>query len=148
MYYTLIYRDTRRGDAKLQKFKHSLFNLLCLLRSGYPLEVRLSPAPVHYAGCVQVKYAGIWGDVGRFRWDQEDGRVVCRQLGYQDVLTALWGCSVLLTEKGNVVTWLDNVQCVGNESYLTNCTHEQQRSRSSLGYDAGVVCQTGSQIGT
>lgn len=120
----------------------------CILFSGYPLKVRLSHAPVQYAGCVEVEYAGIWGDVGMFRWDHEDGRVVCRQLGYQDVLTVMWRCSFKLARVSNVVTWFDNVQCIGNESSLTNCTLERQRYRSSFGYDAGVVCQNKSQTGT
>lgn len=111
----------------------------------YPLDVRLSYAPVHYAGCVEVNYAGIWGDVGMFRWDREDGRVVCRQLGYQDVLTVLWRCNNWLGGKPNVVTWMDTVQCTGNESSLTNCTHEWQTYRSSFRFDAGVVCQNRSQ---
>ncbi len=126
----------------------NLPNLLCLIFLGFPLEARLSHTPFHYAGCVEVKYAGVWGDVGMFRWDQEDGRVICRQLGYQDVLTVLWRCSAWLARISNVVTWIDNVQCVGNESYLTNCTHGFQRFRSSFGYDAGVVCQNTSQTGT
>ena len=112
------------------------------------MDVRLSYAPVHYAGCVEVKYAGIWGDVGMFRWGPEDGRVVCRQLGYQDVLTVLWRCNNLLGGKSSVVTWIDTVQCIGNESSLTNCTHKWQTYRSSFGIDAGVVCQNRSQTGT
>lgn len=142
-----IKRAKIQHDQDKDNSEHNLSNFPCILSSGYPLEVRLSYFPVQYAGCVEVKYAGIWGDVGMFHWDQEDGRVVCRQLGYQDVLTVIWRCSYWQAGEHNVVTWLDNVQCIGNESSLTNCTLERQTYRSSLGYDAGVVCQNKSQTG-
>ncbi|KAJ7388653.1 hypothetical protein OS493_036507 [Desmophyllum pertusum] len=40
---------------------------------------------------------------------------------------------------------MDNVQCIGNESSLTNCTHDLQTLRRSIGFDAGVVCENGSE---
>lgn len=138
----------RRHKCQLEAILNTISQYFALfIFWGYPLDVRLSYGP-HYAGCVEVNYAGIWGDVGMFRWDQADGRVVCRQLGYQDVLTVLWRCSIWLVGKSNVVTWIDTVRCTGNESSLTNCTHEWQTYRSSFGFDAGVVCQNRSQTGT
>ena len=111
------------------------------------MPLRLSYAPVPYAGCVEVEYAGVWGDIGPFGWDQADSRVVCRQLGYRDALTVFWRCRAFLNDSYNVVTWVDNVHCRGNESSLDNCSRELQTYRSSLGYDAGVVCKRETEPG-
>ena len=94
-----------------------------------------------------MKYAGVWGDVGQYRWDRKDGRVVCRQLGYRDVVTVLFRCRAILLSKYNAVTWMDNVRCHGSESSLTNCSHEWLTYRSSWGFDAGVVCRNETKPG-
>ena len=94
-----------------------------------------------------MKYAGVWGDVGQFRWDRKNGRVACRQLGYEDVATVLWRCRSILKRKFSAVTWMDDVHCHGNESSLTNCSHQWQTFRSSFGLDAGVVCKNKSELG-
>lgn len=94
-----------------------------------------------------MKYTGVWGDVGMYRWNRKNGRVVCRQLGYPDIVTVLWRCRVILLKRYSAVTWMDDVRCKGDESYLTNCSHDSQTLRSSLGFDAGVVCKNETQAG-
>ena len=38
--------------------------------------------PVANAGGVEICINGVWGTVSGFNWDDNDARVVCRQLGY------------------------------------------------------------------
>ena len=94
-----------------------------------------------------MKFAGVWGDVGQFYWNRKNSRVVCRELGYQDVVTVVWRCSATLKSNYYTVTWMDNVRCYGNESSLTNCTHRWQTFRGALGRDAGVFCTNGTEKG-
>lgn len=94
-----------------------------------------------------MKYAGVWGDVGQFSWNRKNSRVVCRELGHQDVLTVVWRCSATLKSNYYTVTWMDNVRCYGNESSLANCTHRWQTFRSASGRDAGVFCTNGTEKG-
>ena len=111
------------------------------------MPLRLTYTPVPYAGCVEVEYAKVWGDIGSFGWDQADSRVVCKELGYRDVLAVFWGCRAILKKSYSVVTWVDNVRCRGNERSLNNCSREFQTYRSSLGFDAGVVCKRETEPG-
>ena len=71
------------------------------------------------------------------RWDNNDAEVVCRQLGYSGgtaVKYAAYG-------QGAEPTWLDNVECIGFEPALTECTSNPWGDENcSHGEDASVVC--------
>lgn len=50
------------------------------------VEIRLVGGKHSYEGRVQVYYKGKWKSVCDHKWDRKAGRVVCRMLGYPDVL--------------------------------------------------------------
>ena len=89
---------------------------------------------------MEVFYNGTWGTICDDGWDIDDAKVVCRQLGYVRAVRALKGSDV---PDGSGKIWLDDVACVGNEEYLSDC------SKNVLGYhnckhneDAGVECSS------
>ena len=64
--------------------------------------------------------------------------MVCRQLGYSDaeeaILEAEFGA-------GSGRIWLDDVECIGNESYLSNCSFPGWGvANCTHSSDAGVIC--------
>ena len=78
-----------------------------------------------------------FNDHDNSRWGREDAAVVCRQLGYsggEPVHNGRFG-------SGNGFIWLDNVECYGDETRLTNCIHNGW-GVSNCGHheDAGVIC--------
>jgi deleted-in-malignant-brain-tumors protein 1 len=91
-------------------------------------------------GRVEVFYNETWGTICGDRWDINDARVVCRQLGYQDqnAVKALQGSQVV---HGTGRIWLDEVACSGREQNLGSCLHGGWGSHDcSHSEDAGVEC--------
>jgi hypothetical protein len=92
-------------------------------------------------GRVEVLHNGQWGTICDDRWDINDARVVCRQLGYNNAVKALQGGNV---PDGTGQIWLDEVSCTGSEQSLTNCSHSGWGTHNCGHHeDAGVECLTG-----
>ena len=107
--------------------------------------VRLaSSASSPSSGRVEVRYKGIWGTICDYSWDLQDANVVCRQLGYDGALfvprRAIFG-------RGAGQIWLSRVQCLGNETSISQCRHMgwgvHYCQHSS---DASVVCRPAGKV--
>ena len=96
-------------------------------------------------GRVEIFHDGTWGTVCDDNWDIKDAAVVCRMLGFKFAWTAIsFGVSV--TEQdvelyGTGPIWLDDVNCIGNESSLSECSHNGWLVHNCEHLeDAGVLC--------
>ncbi|KAM9365708.1 uncharacterized protein marco [Pholidichthys leucotaenia] len=101
--------------------------------SGRELMVRLVPG--NNRGRVEVKYNNEWGTVCDDRFDNLDGIVICKMLGFKAVQ------STYTAESGSGKIWLDELQCTGKETDIFDCPH------STIGVndcshreDVGVHC--------
>ena len=103
-------------------------------------QVRLVGGNGVTTGHVEVYYYNTWGTVFRHGWDLNDATVVCRELGFPGAISSSCCAAV---RQGNRPIWLYNVQCTGNETSLSSCSHELEGSYYSFyySYDAGVSCQ-------
>ena len=89
---------------------------------------------------MEISYNGQWGTVCDDRWDYNDAKVACRQLGYAYALRALQGRYV---PDGTGQIWLDEVGCTGTEQSLSNCSHDGWGTNDcSHSEDAGVECSS------
>lgn len=95
-----------------------------------------------HQGRVEVFYNGTWGTVCHSHWDLKDGKVVCRQLGFEGAIRMAYYSEF---GRGNGVIWMYLVNCRGHESSLQRCYHHGwgQTSTCSHYSDAGVVCIPG-----
>lgn len=95
-------------------------------------------------GRVEVFYNGTWGTVCDNGWDLTDANVVCRELGLGLAVKALTS-SAFGMGKGKI--WMDDVQCIGSERLLAECTHRGwEKSYCDHSKDVGVVCNSGNEI--
>ncbi|KAM4026452.1 macrophage receptor MARCO isoform 2-T2 [Anomaloglossus baeobatrachus] len=86
-------------------------------------------------GRVEVKHNGEWGTICDDSWDMNDGKVVCRMLGYARVVTTFTATA------GTGKILLDDVDCSGNEASLLDCRKSNWEAHNcSHSEDAGVEC--------
>lgn len=98
--------------------------------------VRLSEGVFSHKGLVQVYRSRTWGWICNQGWDKQDADVVCRELGFTKA-SMVYGS---LKDKGGVI-WMKNIQCIGNETSLVLCDHEDWKKYSCTnGQLAGVEC--------
>ena len=96
------------------------------------------------AGRVEVFFSGTWGTICGDYWDLPDANVVCHQLGYDGALRAVRNAAL---GQGTGQIWLDDVQCVGNETSISQCNHLGLGVHNCGHYkDAGVVCRPAGNV--
>ena len=99
-----------------------------------------------FEGRVEIYRVGAWGTICDDGWDNNDAKVVCKQLGYAGV-ESVHVKSYFGEGRGQI--WLDDLACYGNETHLGRCLHNGWGSHDCTHKkDAGVVCQIGSDYFT
>ena len=100
--------------------------------------VRLADGDTIYEGRVEVYYNGEWGTVCDNGWDLNDAEVVCRELGFGPATTAT---REAYHGPGSGQIWLEELNCVGTELTIRNCSHSGWGIHNcSHNEDAGVNC--------
>ncbi|NXL53168.1 DMBT1 protein, partial [Podilymbus podiceps] len=103
-----------------------------------PMALRLVDGPNRCAGRVEVLQQQQWGTVCDDDWDLRDAEVVCWQLGCGAAVAAP---GLAHFGRGRDPIWLDEVNCTGTESALSECKAKLKGvHRCHHGEDAGVVC--------
>ena len=105
--------------------------------------VRLVDGPTKYEGRVEVYHNLEWGIVCDNGWDLNDAQVVCNELGYGRAITAsnnsFYGSGIYYRK-----VWLDDLNCVGTEGTIANCSHRGWNVHNCKHFDtAGAKCTKG-----
>ena len=110
----------------------------------HQFTVRLVNGPTQYEGRVEVYYNGEWGTVCDHGWDLNDAQIVCNELGLGH---AIFAAHNAFYGQGDGQIWFRNVECVGTESTIGNCSHMPIQWEPFYfcdhSKDAGVKCVSG-----
>ncbi|XP_078613732.1 neurotrypsin-like [Branchiostoma floridae x Branchiostoma japonicum] len=122
-----------------QEFDGNMMQLADL-KEVSTIPVRLAGADSNdHQGRVEVFYDGQWGTICDDSWGIEEANVVCRQLGFPQAKEATTSASS--RDAGTGTIWLDDVNCLGNETSLSQCAHRDWGDHNCKHEeDAGVVC--------
>ena len=91
-------------------------------------------------GRVEICLDNQWGTVCDDFWDGAEARVVCRQLGYADTLDSIPYRGAYFGP-GLAPIHLDDLNCVGTEATLLQCSHAGLGVHNCENLeDAGVLC--------
>ncbi|XP_048257786.1 deleted in malignant brain tumors 1 protein-like [Haliotis rufescens] len=122
--------------------KGMCFRLVCLaalLVNAVGQTIRLVSPLNNGVGRLEVYYNGSWGTVCDDDFVQGDAMVACRQLGqYEPGMTPTY---IDEFGFGSGTIWLDDLDCTGNESSLSDCPHVGWGSSNCKHHeDVGIIC--------
>ena len=113
---------------------HSFLNV-----SLFIVPVRLAGVDgVNFAGRVEVFYQGKWGKICRDKWDINDAKIVCRQLGFQSALAEFIGMN---TKDDTISVVMSDVACTGQESALAFCKRRNGNHQCVDNIGAQALCE-------
>ena len=114
--------------------------LHCFLNvSLFTVPVRLAGVDgVNFAGRVEVFYQGKWGKICRDKWDINDAKVVCRQLGFHSALAEF---IEMKTTDDTISVAMSDVACTGQESVLASCKRRDGNHQCMNNIGAQALCE-------
>lgn len=111
----------------------SCVGCVCEVEGG----IRLAGGAQPGQGRVEVFHSGQWGTVCSDFFDEDAAAVTCRQLGYSDGTAQC--CAAYGQGSGPI--WMDDVQCLGDESRLVECPFGGFGLHNCIhAEDVGVTC--------
>ncbi|CAI8051100.1 Deleted in malignant brain tumors 1 protein [Geodia barretti] len=133
--------DCRSAGLLVNDCQHSEdAGVLCRPREDSPCsngELRLTGGRDSTEGRVEFCFNGRWGTVCDDRFGDSDARVICRQLGFP----AGYGQSGATFGQGAGPIFLDDLDCLGNETTLLSCRHDGVGFHNCQhSEDASVIC--------
>uniref|UniRef100_A0A673B8D7 SRCR domain-containing protein n=1 Tax=Sphaeramia orbicularis TaxID=375764 RepID=A0A673B8D7_9TELE len=123
-------------ECTLQKFQESCVDATVVCSNAKP--IRLVGGNNRCSGRVEMYAMGEWGTVCDDGWGFEDAMVACRQMNCGNALSAKSGA---FFGSGGGRILIDEIDCIGNETSLSDCRHRGLSIHDCRHTeDAGVIC--------
>ncbi|XP_056006894.1 deleted in malignant brain tumors 1 protein-like [Ostrea edulis] len=107
--------------------------VLCIFEA-----IRLVNGENNYTGRVEVFHNGAWGTVCDDSFDRREASVLCRMLGYHN---GGWAFNKAQYGQGLERIWIDNLECYGNETDISQCKSSTWGVSNCNHYeDAAISC--------
>ncbi|XP_053388149.1 deleted in malignant brain tumors 1 protein-like [Mercenaria mercenaria] len=118
----------------------TLLVLSLLFQTNAAIRIYLSGGAHSYEGTIHIEHSGSYGTICDDNFDTADAKVVCRMLGYHGPSKAYSGAHF---GQGTGPTWIDELQCTGYESDVSDCRRNSW-GNEDCGHseDAGVRCSS------
>ena len=100
--------------------------------------MRLIGAKIEYGGRVDVFYRRRWGKICRNKWDINDVKVVCKQLGFRDALAEFM--TGMNTTGKNISVVMSDIACTGKEPVLAQCNRLDGEHKCPEDIGAQALC--------
>ncbi|XP_071111546.1 scavenger receptor cysteine-rich type 1 protein M130-like isoform X2 [Haliotis cracherodii] len=102
-------------------------------------SVRLIGGMTSYEGRVEIFHSGQWGSICDDDFTNDHAMVVCRSLGYPVTSAQAYGKAHFGSSTGPI--WLDDINCIGDESFLEECSiRGWGNTDCQHSEDVGVIC--------
>ncbi|KAI6653265.1 Deleted in malignant brain tumors 1 protein-like isoform X2 [Oopsacas minuta] len=105
--------------------------------------IRLVGSDNPYEGIVEIYQEYSWKSICQQNWDDTDGRIVCKELGWDYLQNIGTNYGPAVSPIGFGIT---NVGCYGNETTLSECPYLTDTSDCDRGNPATVTCGIPSQF--
>lgn len=105
-----------------------------------PIELRLAGGSNTCSGRVEVLHNQQWGTVCNNGWDLADAHVVCREVGCGEALAIPKADTF---GKATGPTWMDQVNCTGEEDSLAKCPPKTMQVHSCAPNKTATVACSG-----
>ena len=100
--------------------------------------MRLSGVKAKYGGRVDVFYRRRWGKICRIKWDINDAKVVCKQLGFRGALAEF--ITGMNTTDEDIPVVMSDIACTGQESVLALCNRLDGEHKCPEDIGAQALC--------
>ncbi|XP_072018477.1 scavenger receptor cysteine-rich domain-containing protein DMBT1-like [Amphiura filiformis] len=135
--------ETQTWSSKdIMEKRHPQRHLKAGPRVDCPTQYRLVDGANFTEGRVELLLGNRWGTVCDYKWDVNDAKVICRQLGLPHGSPVALGGAFF--GEGSEFVWMYNVECYGSEASLERCS-QNEWGVNTCGHnkDAGVICTDG-----
>lgn len=100
--------------------------------------MRLTNGTDRCSGRVEIFHDGQWGTVCDDKWGMQEVAVACREMNCGTAIAAKYKA---FFGRGHDQVWLDDVECIGDEKFLTDCRHRGLGEHDcDHNEDAGLIC--------